>query len=128
YRIPKGSWIMANTWSFMHDPNIFPQPERFWPERFLPEGMGCTVDPRDYSFGYGRRRCPGMSVAESALFITVAHILAVFEISHPLDEQGYTITEALDYTDEHISHPKPFKCSIRPRSTNAADLIRHLVL
>ncbi|KAH9918445.1 cytochrome P450 [Fomitopsis serialis] len=127
FRIPKGSWIMANTWAFMHNAKVFSQPEKFWPERFLPEGAGCTADPRDYSFGYGRRRCPGLSVAESAFFIAVTHILAVFDISHPTDDHGHTITEPVDFTDEHISHPKPFKCVLKPRSKATVDMISQLL-
>jgi hypothetical protein len=37
----------------MHDPKEFQHLKRFWPERYL-EG-GCKVDPRDYSFRFGRR-------------------------------------------------------------------------
>ncbi|KAI0729737.1 cytochrome P450 [Fomitopsis betulina] len=126
YRIPKGSWVMANTWAFMHDASMFPHPERFWPERFLAEGAGCTADPRDYAFGYGRRRCPGLSVAESSLFISVTHILAVFKISHPVDEYGHAITEPAQFTDEHIAHPQPFKCTIKPRSEAMANLVTQM--
>lgn len=49
------------------------------------------------------RRCPGLSVAESSLFISVTHILAVFKISHPVDEYGHAITEPAQFTDEHIA-------------------------
>ncbi|KZT02017.1 cytochrome P450 [Laetiporus sulphureus 93-53] len=128
YRIPKGSWIMANTWAIMRDHKLFPQPDRFWPERFLPEGGGCTVDPRDYAFGYGRRRCPGLVVAESSLFIAVTHILAVFTISDPVNEFGEKITEPVPYTDAHISHPTHFSCSIKPRSQSASELITNISL
>ena len=40
----------------MHDPNMFPDPDNFMPERFLE-----TTDPRlqtfDLPFGWGRRIC-----------------------------------------------------------------------
>ncbi|EPS96213.1 hypothetical protein FOMPIDRAFT_1032524 [Fomitopsis schrenkii] len=127
YRIPKGSWVMANTRAIMHDASIFPHPERFWPERFLPEGAGCTADPREYSFGYGRRRCPGLSIAESALFISITHVLAVFKISHPVDEYGHVITEPAEFTDEHIAHPYPFRCTIEPRSDAMVKLVAQMV-
>ncbi|PPQ80062.1 hypothetical protein CVT25_001491 [Psilocybe cyanescens] len=118
YRIPKGAWIMANSWAIMRDPNEFPDPNKFWPERYL-EGH-TTVDPRDYSFGYGRRRCPGMHFANSSIFITVAHTLAVLSISPPSDP---TDRPLLDFSYGHVSHPKPFQCNIQPRSAAVADLV-----
>jgi cytochrome P450 len=33
--IPKGSIVFANIWAMSRDANIFPDPDRFNPERFL---------------------------------------------------------------------------------------------
>lgn len=120
YRIPKGSWVIANTWAVMRDPRLFPEPEVFWPERYLAEGNRCTEDPRDYAFGYGRRRCPGVHVAESSFFIFVTHFLAVFTVSNPVDERGQKLTSPGPSTDAHISHPRPFRCTIKPRNQNSS--------
>ncbi|KZT68537.1 hypothetical protein DAEQUDRAFT_671208, partial [Daedalea quercina L-15889] len=73
------------------------------------------------------RRCPGSMVAESAFFIAVTHLLAIFNISHPTDKHGHEITEPVPYTDEHISHPQLFKCDIRQRTEAAAKLVSQLV-
>ena len=76
YLIPKGSIVMVNIWyvlcssswdtvhggtminrSIMNDPEVFPEPEKFMPERFLKDGaLDTTVrDPFAFLFGLGRR-------------------------------------------------------------------------
>jgi len=35
YLIPAGATVMVNTWALGHDPNLFPNPEKFSPERWL---------------------------------------------------------------------------------------------
>ncbi|OJA15898.1 hypothetical protein AZE42_09073 [Rhizopogon vesiculosus] len=49
--------------------------------------------------------------------------LAVFNISKVV-ENGVEITPELDSTSGLISHPKPYKCSIKPRSAKALALIK----
>jgi hypothetical protein len=48
--------------------------------------------------------------------------LAVFDISKVV-ENGIEITPEVDPSSGTISHPKPFKCSIKPRSSKAVALI-----
>jgi hypothetical protein len=48
--------------------------------------------------------------------------LAVFDISKVV-ENGVEITPDIDPLPGTISHPKPFKCSIKPRSAAAIRLI-----
>ncbi|KAG6811069.1 hypothetical protein H0H92_009129 [Tricholoma furcatifolium] len=65
YRIPKDTTIMANVWAIMHDPNLYPNPHSFDPERFIIRKSSADhflrqPDPRTYAFGFGRRVCPGV--------------------------------------------------------------------
>ncbi|KAK7449257.1 hypothetical protein VKT23_013401 [Stygiomarasmius scandens] len=56
YLIPKGSFVMVNVWKILHDPEIYPEPGTFLPERFIATPDGKTqMDPEQLTFGLGRR-------------------------------------------------------------------------
>jgi len=124
YFIPKGSLIIANVWKLTHDPRIYSNPMAFEPARFLAtEDKAPELDPRELSFGFGRRICPGLQLADSSVFISCAMSLAVFDISKCV-ENGVVIEPVNERTTGTISHPKPFRCSIVPRSERAVSLIQ----
>lgn len=50
-----------------------------------------SADPLSVAFGYGRRICPGRFAADAQLWISIACILSVFDISSALDEFGKPI-------------------------------------
>ncbi|KAK1220118.1 hypothetical protein PQX77_017157 [Marasmius sp. AFHP31] len=122
YYIPAGTTIMGNTWTILHDPNTFPEPMAFRPERFLSKDPAVN-DPVDCAFGYGRRICPGRFMAEAQLWISIACILHSFNISGAEDDQGRNIPVHPMFASGMICHPLPFKCSITPRSDQARALI-----
>lgn len=49
--------------------------------------------------------------------------MAVFDITPAKDEQGRKILPEPKQLPGIISHPKPYKCTIRPRSEKAESLI-----
>ncbi|KAI0357869.1 CyP450 monooxygenase [Trametes cingulata] len=126
YFIPAGSAVIANLWAFSRDSRVYPDPERFIPERFLKDGKidPAVQDPNTIVFGYGRRICPGKHFAEASLFLMVASILHTFSIEQALDEQGKPIQPEAKMTYGVISYPVPFPCSIKPRSATAVSLIQ----
>ncbi|KDQ59106.1 hypothetical protein JAAARDRAFT_113176, partial [Jaapia argillacea MUCL 33604] len=126
YFIPKGAIVFGNSWSILQDPVAYQNPKEYKPERFLRDGqLDPTVqDPALTAFGFGRRMCPGRHFSNSTLFIFVSSVLAVFDITPPLDEQGKPIQLSPDMTSGIVSHPVHFKCTIKPRSEEAAVLIR----
>ncbi|EKM56470.1 uncharacterized protein PHACADRAFT_253611 [Phanerochaete carnosa HHB-10118-sp] len=123
YFIPKGSIVIANIWKFLHNPSTYVDPFVFDPTRFLPEdGRIPAPDSRDYCFGFGRRICPGLNLADASVFLSCVMVLATFDITKTV-ENGRVIEPEVEYTSGTISHPKPFKCTIKPRSTKAEALI-----
>ncbi|KAK7687283.1 hypothetical protein QCA50_009788 [Cerrena zonata] len=123
--LPKGSIIVGNSWAILHDEEAYPNPSTFDPDRFIKEGKlnKDVQDPAVAAFGFGRRVCPGKNLAKDSLWITIASILAAFTIEKAKDEMGRPIVPTEEYEPGLVSYPKPFKCSIRPRTTEYQDLI-----
>ncbi|KAH8897936.1 cytochrome protein [Thozetella sp. PMI_491] len=122
YLIPKGAMLLPNVWGFTHNPDVYPEPMLFKPERFL----GATVppNPQDYVFGFGRRICPGKLLADSSVWLTVAKSLAAFDIKSGAADAGTSAAQPPKFTPGVISHPHPFTASIEPRTPGHAELIR----
>jgi len=119
--IPKGSLILTNIWQILHDPEFYSKPSELNPERFL--GDNPEPDPRETVFGFGRRICPGLNLAQTSVWLTCAMSLAVFDIGKYVDESGNVVEPEIKYSDGTISHPAPFKCTIKPRSEKSAALV-----
>ncbi|KAH9008693.1 cytochrome P450 [Lactarius deliciosus] len=116
YYIPAGSTIIPNVWGMMHDPAVFPEPDRFHPERWLTPG--APAFPTQV-FGFGARYCPGHLFARASMWSNMVGILAAFDIAPT--EDGPPEEE---YSSGIVSYPKPFRCNIRPRSDTTASLVR----
>jgi len=91
------------------------------------------------------RRCAGIHVAMSAVWLTIASILATFKIDKCKDEFGNIIEPIVDFKSANIVAyvcllrlyiassacsfvsrirlPSPFRCTIRPRSSESEELI-----
>jgi cytochrome P450 len=77
WRYPEGVCLVANAYLIHHDPEIYPDPYSFRPERFLDESPGTyTWIP----FGGGRRRCIGASFAMLEMQIVLRTVLAQREL------------------------------------------------
>jgi len=128
YFFPKGTLIIGNVWTILHDPAMYPEPEEFRPDRFLKDGKpNPDVKEPQAAFGYGRRVCPGQFIATRSLWAIVCSVLSTFDIAPPLDESGKPVQLEANMADGLISYPLPFKCIITPRSNAAAALIHHSV-
>ncbi|KAH9051447.1 cytochrome P450 [Lactarius vividus] len=117
YFIPKGLWIGR---AVLHDPELYPDPEAFNPDRFLNEDGTFRDDPMiSLAFGAGRRICPARHFVDTMLFIVTASVLSVFNVTRAKDKDGNDIPVAVPPLDQL---PK-FECSITPRDKVAEDLI-----
>ncbi|KXN89936.1 O-methylsterigmatocystin oxidoreductase [Leucoagaricus sp. SymC.cos] len=126
YQIPRGTTVIPNVWAIFHDPEAYPDPMKFKVDRFIAaenNALAGVNEPPDAIFGFGRRACPGRFIGMDFIWIVVASLLATYNVSKAVDENGQVIEPEVEYTSILISHPKPFKCRIIPRSENARMLI-----
>ncbi|ORY18569.1 cytochrome P450 [Clohesyomyces aquaticus] len=124
YRIPKGAMLLPNTWYFTHNPELYPDPMVFRPERHLDyPGHPAEPDPRQYIFGFGRRICPGRYVADNALFLKISQSLAVFKIEKFV-ENGKVVEPEVKFEPGVISHPLPYRTQVEARSNAHRRLIQ----
>ncbi|GFR06306.1 cytochrome P450 2U1 [Trichonephila clavata] len=95
YIIPKGSEITANLWALHHDPAYWNQPKEFRPERFLTDGDTKIAKnlPSFAPFSFGRRNCPGETIAWMELLFYFSETLKRFEISPPPQKETEFTTE-----------------------------------
>ncbi|TFK32637.1 cytochrome P450 monooxygenase [Crucibulum laeve] len=127
YLIPKGSLVMGNAWQISQDESHYSTPASFMPERFLSDdGHIPELDPRRYVFGFGRRRCPGIELADTSVFIAMAMSLSVFVLGKAKDQDGFEITPELKPTSGTVSHPVSYEYNIQPRSSDTVILIQSL--
>ncbi|KUJ13355.1 cytochrome P450 [Mollisia scopiformis] len=123
YFIPKGSVAVLNWWAIHMNPDLHPNPEVFDPTRYLNKLLSAAEyvnanDPysRDhFTYGAGRRVCPGIHVAEKSLYINMVRTLWGFNITKKKGPNG-PIEPDTRMIRGFLSVPYPFECSIIPRS------------
>ena len=133
--IPKDTIVSLGQYAIHYDPTRWENPETFEPARYLnyPLTAGAYASRADanerdhFSFGAGRRICPGIHLTENSLFITLAKILWAFEIRPPLGADG--TEESVDVSDEAYAPgmntlPNPYKIRFIPRSPQVERTLR----
>ncbi|KAL8047234.1 hypothetical protein ABFX02_08G226700 [Erythranthe guttata] len=84
FHIPKGTRIIVNLLSISRDPNVWQEPEKFSPERFV--GIDTDyrgMDFRFIPFGSGRRMCPGIHLGLTSLRLMLAQLVHCFDWELP---------------------------------------------
>ena len=86
--------------AILHDPETYPDPEEFKPERFLNEDGSVRDDPAlSLAFGVGKRICPGRHLVDSTVFIVTCSVLSVFNVTKAKDKNGNEIPVNIGVSD-----------------------------
>jgi cytochrome P450 len=103
YEIPAGASVTPSIHLIHRDPEIYPEPERFLPERFLDTPPGTyTWIP----FGGGVRRCLGAAFAQFEMAVVLRELVKRHDIrpANPASERNFrrAITETPRHNAEVI--------------------------
>ncbi|KAF3446244.1 hypothetical protein FNV43_RR11423 [Rhamnella rubrinervis] len=116
YHIPAGTRLLVNLAKIHRDPQVWSNPCKFEPERFLTDCMDLDVRGQNFEFipfGSGRRVCPAISFALQVMHLVLAKLLHAFEITNPSDEP-VDMSEASGLTNlkatplDVLLTPRPF--------------------
>ncbi|KAG2063856.1 cytochrome P450 [Suillus decipiens] len=93
YCIPAGTTVTGNHWAISRDPEVYPEPDAFKPQRWIDDQGHLRDDLTFFVYGFGRRICPGLHIANRSVFINSLLILWAFKLSldptKPQDDFGF---------------------------------------
>ncbi|KAL8280253.1 hypothetical protein RQP46_007367 [Phenoliferia psychrophenolica] len=73
--VPKGTMLIPSFWNSLHDPEVYPDPDDFIPERWLPGGTNAgppTASKNWLGFGHGAHRC----IAQDYVFLSMNELIS----------------------------------------------------
>ncbi len=115
YNIPKrNTFILANVYAVHMNPEIFPEPEKFKPSRFIENGHLVNTQ-YVLQFSTGPRKCIGSMMARSEFFLLISNILQSFTLKPPKGAPGVSSDTFTPDPDMFGIKPKPFKLCAIPR-------------
>ena len=104
YALPAGTVVCTQAWSMHRNPDVFPSPESFLPERWLK-----STTPADHlqqmhqhliAFGTGSRVCGGQNLAHLILRVVVSIVVRNFNLSAPEE----TNERSMEIKDSFVSY------------------------
>lgn len=75
--------IIPSFYNSLHDPEVYPSPEKFNPERWLDAENPANTNPKNYMvFGSGPHRCIAVEYATMNMAIVLAMAASMFDWEH----------------------------------------------
>ncbi|XP_047110775.1 cytochrome P450 4g15 [Schistocerca piceifrons] len=118
--LPAGCTVVVGTYKIHHREDIYPNPEVFNPDNFIPEK---TADRHYYAFipfSAGPRSCVGRKYAMLKLKIILSTILRNYRVYSDLTEKDFKLT-----ADIILKRAEGFKVRMEPRVRRSAAVKAH---
>ncbi|KYM99110.1 Cytochrome P450 4g15 [Cyphomyrmex costatus] len=115
YTIPAGSTVVVTTFKMHRQPHIYPNPEVFNPDNFLPEKTANRHYYAFVPFSAGPRSCVGRKYAMLKLKIILSTIMRNYRIKSDIKESDFRLQ-----ADIILKRAEGFKIRVVPRKRAAA--------
>lgn len=120
--VPAGSVVFLNAWACNMDPDVWPDPEVFRPERWIDEQTG-TIDGEKplFTYGLGYRMCAGSLLANREMYLIWVRTLRGFRIEKARDEDWINTHPVRGVEDptQLVSVPRRYRVRFVPRDEKA---------
>jgi cytochrome P450 len=119
YALPPGTIVGTQSWSLHRDPAVFPSPETFLPERWLPSYAASKEETAEDAereaarlarmashmmpFGTGSRICGGLNLAHIIMRVVLVAVLRNFEV----EAAPGTDEKSMDMRDSFVRAFRP---------------------
>ncbi|XP_015606549.1 cytochrome P450 4g15 [Cephus cinctus] len=110
YTVPAGATVVITTFKMHRQPNIYPNPDNFDPDNFLPEKTANRHYYAFVPFSAGPRSCVGRKYAMLKLKIVLSTILRNFRIRSDIKESDFRLQ-----ADIILKRAEGFKIRLEPR-------------
>nr|XP_053635943.1 probable cytochrome P450 49a1 [Cherax quadricarinatus]XP_053636019.1 probable cytochrome P450 49a1 [Cherax quadricarinatus]XP_053636070.1 probable cytochrome P450 49a1 [Cherax quadricarinatus] len=138
YLVPAGTYVTSPPVVACCDPEVFPEPEVFRPERWLSRSSATALEPAPsldepvtrgaggepsrrkvhpytiVAFGHGARMCPGRRLAEQEIKLALIQLVKSFKMEVESSTGGDTIGQIMRL---NMMPDKPFAIRFTPRNT-----------
>ncbi|KZT52959.1 cytochrome P450 [Calocera cornea HHB12733] len=89
YTVPAGSMVIPSLYPSLHDPEVYPEPKKFLPERWLDPKGTAEQNPKNYLvFGAGAHRCIGYEYALMHIAMVVGTASVLMDWQHVATPQS----------------------------------------
>ncbi|OTF71604.1 hypothetical protein BLA29_013427, partial [Euroglyphus maynei] len=106
--LKRGTFINIAAHAIHHSEEYYPQPERFDPERFMPENRDKLIPYTFMPFGLGPRNCVGMRFAYQEIQYCIGRLL----LTYHFDRTPETPLQLTFVKGTPIMQSLPFKLKI----------------
>nr|UXF47976.1 cytochrome P450 CYP726-2 [Euphorbia poissonii] len=92
YIIHPKTRVLINAWAIGRNPQLWEDPEKFYPERFLDSAVDFKGNNFEFlPFGAGKRICPGITMATANIELIIAQMLYHFDWKLPSGSKAESV-------------------------------------